>query len=69
MSKQFISENTDFDSWENFLQAAGILLEKDFDTPRFNEFIKTRTQFEKWEEMLVQAAKHYVSRKEADNPG
>jgi hypothetical protein len=69
MNDKFISENTDFDNWENLLLAAGIRDEEDFETPRFNDFIKAHTQFEEWEEMLVQSSNNYASRKEAGNLG
>jgi hypothetical protein len=67
MSDKFINENTDFDSWENLLRAAGVRHEKDLNTPLFSEFIKTHTRFEEWEEMLVQSSNHYALRREANN--
>ena len=66
MNSRFILENTDFDSWENFLGAAGIKSETDFSTPSFNEFIKTHTRFSDWEEMLIHSSNEYLLRREAE---
>ena len=66
MNNKFVAENTNFHSWSNLLEAAGVTNEKDFETARFNEFIKAHTRFEEWEEMLVQASNQYAARKDSE---
>ena len=67
MTHEFIAQNTNFDSWESFLEAAAISDEKDFERTEFDEFIKRHTNFEEWEEMLVQASNRFAERKDAEN--
>jgi hypothetical protein len=64
MNSGFILENTDFDTWENLLAAAGVKDEKDLAKPEFNEFIKARTRFKDWELMLIHASNQYSARRE-----
>jgi hypothetical protein len=60
MNNKFISENTDFRSWENLLAAARVKNEKDFEKPSFNEFIKLHSRFDDWEFMLIEASNRYA---------
>jgi hypothetical protein len=60
MNNKFISENTNFRSWEHLLSAAGVKNEKDLEKPIFNEFIKLNSRFEDWEFMLVEASNQYA---------
>ena len=64
MTDGFIAEHTDFPNWNDFLEAAGIRSEKDFEKAEFDEFIKRRTDFKEWKEMLVQSANKFVRRRE-----
>ncbi|HEX9962088.1 MAG TPA: hypothetical protein VGB00_14225 [Pyrinomonadaceae bacterium] len=64
MNGKFILENTDFDTWENLLGAAGIKNENDLTKPDFNEFVKAHTRFRDWELMLIHASNQYAARRE-----
>ncbi|HEX8249923.1 MAG TPA: hypothetical protein VF599_17255 [Pyrinomonadaceae bacterium] len=64
MNRRFIVENTDFETWENLLGAAGVLDESDLETPDFNEFINSHTRFKDWESMLIHSANQYSLRYE-----
>ncbi|HEX8371027.1 MAG TPA: hypothetical protein VF604_20955 [Pyrinomonadaceae bacterium] len=66
MNQGFILENTDFDTWENLLGAAGVHSESDLEKPDFNEFIKSHTRFNDWESMLIHSANHYSLRYEGE---
>ncbi|HEX8737698.1 MAG TPA: hypothetical protein VF721_20365 [Pyrinomonadaceae bacterium] len=66
MSRHFILENTDFDSWENLLSAARVGSENDLEKPDFSEFVKRHTRFEDWEAMLIHSANQYSLRREAE---
>jgi len=66
MSRKFILENTDFDTWESLLEAARVKNENELDKPDFNEFIKSRTRFRDWEEMLIHSANQYSLRFEGE---
>ncbi len=59
MNNKFIAENSDFDTWENLLSAAGVKNESDLEKPNFNEFIKLHTHFDDWELMRIEATKQY----------
>lgn len=66
MNRRFILENTDFDTWEKLLDAAGVSSENDLNKPDFNEFIKSHTRFDDWESMLIQSANQYSLRYESE---
>lgn len=67
MNNRFIFENTDFESWDSLLNAAGIKHEDDLATHGFDEFIKTHTRFKDWEEMLIHSSNQYALRHEDKN--
>ncbi len=60
MNNKFIVENTDFDTWDNLLSAAGVKNEKDMEKQSFNHFIHTHSRFDDIKEMLQQAASQYA---------
>jgi hypothetical protein len=64
MNRQFILENTDFETWESLLEAAHIRNENDLEAPDFNEFIRSHTRFQDWEAMLIHSANQYSLRSE-----
>lgn len=66
MSRSFILENTNFETWENLLGAAGVENEKDLEKPDFSEFVKLHTRFKDWEEMLIHSANQYSQRRETE---
>jgi len=66
MNDKFILENTDFDTWQKLLGAAGIKDEIDLEKPQFSEFIKSYTRFKDWEEMLIHSSNEYALRYEGE---
>lgn len=59
MSRSFILANTNFDTWETLLGAAGVETENDLEQPDFSDFVRRHTRFRDWEEMLIQSANQY----------
>lgn len=66
MNGAFIAGNTDFQSWQNLLAAAGVETEADLEKAAFDDFIKSHTRFKDWEEMLIHSSNEYLLRHEEE---
>jgi len=65
---EFIRKHTDYESFENLLDASGFNLEsqEDFEhipDEEWDTFIKTHSRFATWKEMLRIAGQEYIARK------
>jgi hypothetical protein len=66
MNDDFITKNTDFETFERMLNRAGVKSKNDFEDPNFSSFVKSHTRFADWEEMLIQAGNQYAYRHMGD---
>ena len=61
MTDDFIQRNSDFNNWEEFMDAGNVTSSEDIESEEFSKFIANSTQFADFEEMISQATSEYVA--------